>query len=117
MSEVIESDNCQIAVPSKDVDLDAIKNAASAACNLMRVLANADRLVLLCELSKHELCVSEIEEMLNIRQPTLSQQLTVLRDEGLVSTRRDGKKIYYSIASEQVLAVLRVLYEQFCPVK
>jgi len=117
MSEVIASDSCQLKTNSQDIDLDAMKSAASAACNLMRVLANADRLVLLCELSKHELCVSEIEEMLSIRQPTLSQQLTVLRDEGLVNTRREGKKIYYSIASEQVLAVLRVLYEQFCPVK
>ena len=57
-----------------------------------------------------------MEERLDIRQPTLSQQLTVLRDEGLVNTRRDGKKIYYSIASKPALAVLQVLYQQFCPI-
>jgi DNA-binding transcriptional ArsR family regulator len=47
-------------------------------------------------------------------QPTLSQQLTVLRDEELVTTRRDGKNIYYQIASPQALAVMNVLFEQFC---
>ena len=52
--------------------------------------------------------------MLGIVQPTLSQQLTVLRDEQLVSTRRDGKNIYYSINSPQALAVIQTLYQQFC---
>ena len=47
-------------------------------------------------------------------QPTLSQQLGVLREEGLVNTRRDGKNIYYSLDSPQVLAVMKVLYAQFC---
>ena len=56
----------------------------------------------------------ELEAMVGILQPTLSQQLGVLRDEGLVNTRRDGKNIYYSIASPQTLAVLKVLYTQFC---
>ena len=60
------------------------------------------------------MCVGEIEEELGIVQPTLSQQLLVLRDEGLVSTRRDGKNIYYKIKSLQAQAVLAVLYEQFC---
>ena len=49
-----------------------------------------------------------------IQQPTLSQQLAVLRAEELVTTRRDGKNIYYSVASPQVLALLQVLYSQFC---
>ena len=110
MSEILEANEIQ------DINLDGMKNAATSACNLMRVLANADRLMLLCQLAQHELCVSEMEETLGIRQPTLSQQLTVLRDEGLVNTRRDGKKIYYSIASQPALAVLQVLYQQFCPI-
>jgi DNA-binding transcriptional ArsR family regulator len=58
--------------------------------------------------------VGELEEILGIVQPTLSQQLTVLRDEELVTTRRDGKNIYYQIASPQALAVMNVLFEQFC---
>lgn len=96
------------------IDLNAMQQSAAAACGLMRVLANADRLMLLCQLARQELCVGDLEAMLEIRQPTLSQQLTVLRDEGLVATRREGKKIYYSIASQPALAVMQVLYQQFC---
>ena len=56
----------------------------------------------------------ELEELVGISQPTLSQQLGVLREEGLVNTRREGKNIYYQIASPQALAVMNVLFEQFC---
>lgn len=58
--------------------------------------------------------MGELEKLLGIVQPTLSQQLGVLRDEGLVSTRREGKNIYYRIDSPQALAVINVLYVQFC---
>ena len=58
--------------------------------------------------------MGELEELVGILQPTLSQQLSVLREEGLVSTRREGTAIYYRIDSEQALAVMAVLYEQFC---
>jgi DNA-binding transcriptional ArsR family regulator len=88
--------------------------AAGQACRLMKVLANADRLMILCQLSLGEKRVGELEEILGIVQPTLSQQLTVLRDEELVSTRREGKNIYYQIASPQALAVMNILYAQFC---
>jgi len=70
--------------------------------------------MILCEISQHERCVSELEEKLEIYQPTLSQQLTVLRKEKLVKTRREGKQIYYSLESSQALAVIEVLYQQFC---
>ena len=80
----------------------------------MKVLSNRDRMMILCEISQHERCVSELEEKLEIYQPTLSQQLTVLRREKLVKTRREGKQIYYSLASSQALAVMEVLYQQFC---
>ena len=92
-----------------------LRRAARQASGLLKALANPDRLLLLCQLSQAEHCVSELEQMLDIRQPTLSQQLAVLRDEGLVSTRRSGKQIYYQIASAQALAVLQTLYQQFCP--
>ena len=58
--------------------------------------------------------LGELEELVGISQPTLSQQLGVLREEGLVNTRREGKNIYYEIASAQALAVMNVLFEQFC---
>lgn len=97
------------------IELDAIREAADSACALMKVLSNPDRLLLLCELTQGERNVGELQEELGILQPTLSQQLAVLRDAELVATRREGKCIYYRIASEQALAVMQVLYTQFCP--
>jgi ArsR family transcriptional regulator len=96
------------------LDLEKMKTSAGHACRLMKVLSNPDRLLLLCQLSQGEKRVGELEELLGIVQPTLSQQLTVLRDEELVTTRRDGKNIYYQIASPQALAVMNVLFAQFC---
>lgn len=95
-------------------DLDQLKQSAGKACALLKALANPDRLLLLCQMTQGEFCVSELEEMTGIRQPTLSQQLTVLREEALVSTRREGKQIFYAIESMEAMAVMQVLYEQFC---
>ena len=96
------------------LELEQMHSAADQACKLMKVLSNPDRLMILCQLSKGELRVGEIEEILGIEQPTLSQQLTVLRDEDLVATRREGKSIYYQVKSPKALAVIEILYEQFC---
>lgn len=96
------------------LQLSEMQTAAGQACRLMKVLANADRLMILCQLSQGEKRVGELEELLGIAQPTLSQQLTVLRNEKLVSTRREGKNIYYKLTGPKVLALIEVLYEQFC---
>lgn len=96
------------------LDPEKMKSSAARACRLMRVLSNPDRLLLLCQLAREEKRVGELQENLGILQPTLSQQLTVLRDEALVTTRRDGKNIYYQIASPQALAVMNVLFDHFC---
>lgn len=101
-------------MPGSPVEIDAMREAAQSACALMKVLSNPDRMLLLCQLAEGEKNVGELQEALGIVQPTLSQQLAVLRDEELVETRRDGKNIYYSVASPQALAVLQVLYDQFC---
>ena len=99
-------------------DLQEMRTAASRACALLKVLGNPDRLMLLCQLTQGEFCVSELETLLGIAQPTLSQQLGVLREEQLVSTRREGKQIYYRIDSGEAQAVMQVLYEQYClPIK
>lgn len=96
------------------IELDALRDAAQEACGLLKVLGNPDRLLLLCELAAGERNVGELEVALGIVQPTLSQQLAVLRDANLVATRREGKNIYYQITSGQALAVMQVLYTQFC---
>lgn len=100
-----------------EIDLDDMRASASRTCGMLKTLSNPDRLLLLCQISQGERCVGDLEEALDIHQPTLSQQLGVLRDEGLVNTRREGKRIYYSIASKEALAVMQVLYEQFCGAK
>jgi DNA-binding transcriptional ArsR family regulator len=91
-----------------------LRQAADVASRLMKVLSNPDRLLLLCQLAQGEKCVGELEEIVGVAQPTLSQQLGVLRDEGLVATRREGKRIHYRIDSPRALAVMRVLYQEFC---
>jgi len=94
--------------------LEALRDAAEQACALMKVLGNPDRLMLLCELAQGERSVTQLQDALGIVQPTLSQQLAVLREEALVETRREGKQIYYRIASQAALAVMDVLYTAYC---
>lgn len=99
----------------KHIDLAVLQAAAGQACGLLKTLANPDRLLLLCQMTQGEFCVSDLETITGIRQPTLSQQLTVLREEKLVNTRREGKQVFYSIASKEAMAVLEVLYTLYCP--
>ncbi|MFZ2627429.1 MAG: metalloregulator ArsR/SmtB family transcription factor [Rugosibacter sp.] len=97
------------------LSIPAMRTAAGEAVAVLRALSNEDRLLLLCQLSQGERSVSELEALLDIRQPTLSQQLSVLRAEGLVTTRREGKYIYYAVADQNVLAILAMLYQLYCP--
>lgn len=107
-------DTLRMPKTTDSIDFDAMQSSAAKACALLRVLANQDRLMLLCQMTQGEFSVSELESALGIGQPTLSQQLTVLRKEALVTTRREGKQIFYNIASPEAMAVMQVLYEQFC---
>ncbi|QIC15253.1 ArsR/SmtB family transcription factor [Providencia vermicola] len=102
---------------SSELVLSAMKQAAIQTSSLLKTLGNPDRLLLLCQLTQGEACVSELEASLGIQQPTLSQQLTVLRHEGLVVTRREGKRIYYAIADEKLFTLLNTLYQLYCPVQ
>ena len=97
------------------IDTDTLRQGAAQAVASLKLLANEDRLLLLCQLSQGELCVSELETQLGIRQPTLSQQLGVLRVEGVVNTRRQGKNIYYSVADPAMLEIVAVLHRLYCP--
>ncbi|MGL4997184.1 MAG: ArsR/SmtB family transcription factor [Deefgea sp.] len=96
--------------------INAMRIAAAKATLTLKIMGNEDRLLLLCQMVDGEKCVSDFEELLDIRQPTLSQQLGVLRNAGLVNTRRDGKRIYYSLASDEVKALLSLLYNLYCPI-
>ena len=100
--------------PADSIDIESMRRAAEQASGLLKALGNMDRLLLLCQMTQGEFCVSELEALTGIRQPTLSQQLGVLRDEKLVHTRREGKQIHYSIASREAMAVMEVLYGLYC---
>lgn len=98
----------------QEVNFEKLRVSAEQATGLLKVMANSDRLMLLCQLSQGEKSVGELEEILGIKQPTLSQQLTVLRKAALVSTRREGKCIYYVISNTSALAIMNVLYQEIC---
>jgi DNA-binding transcriptional ArsR family regulator len=92
-----------------------MKNARKAS-DFLKALAHEHRLLLLCLLAERERSVTELEELLSLRQTTVSQQLARLRLDGLVTTRRDGKTIYYSLADAGTLKFVGVIYEMFCSV-
>jgi DNA-binding transcriptional ArsR family regulator len=92
-----------------------MKNARQAS-DFLKALAHEHRLLLLCLLAERERSVTELEELLSLRQTTVSQQLARLRLDGLVTTRRDGKTIYYSLADTSTLKFVRVIYDMFCAV-
>ena len=98
-------------------NMQPLKARIYAATCLLKALANPDRLMLLCHLLDQELSVGELEIQLGIPQPTLSQQLAVLRREQLVSTRREGKQIFYRVASPAAQDVLATLHRHFCDEK
>ena len=96
------------------LDLDVLLANARQASEFLKALSHEVRLLILCFLIDGEKSVSEIEKMLKLRQPAVSQQLARLRADGLVETRRNGKNIYYSLARSEVRDVIQVLHDVFC---
>lgn len=96
------------------LDLASMRVHAGEAVSMLKLLGNVDRLMLLCQLSLQERTVGELEQLTGIFQPTLSQQLGILRREGLVSTRREGKFIWYRLADARALQLMQMVYQLFC---
>jgi DNA-binding transcriptional ArsR family regulator len=103
-----------MSINTQTKSIEVLRESADIATALMKVLANPDRLMLLCQLSEGEKSVGELEKLTGIQQPTLSQQLTVLRENSVVKTRREGKNIFYNVSSKPALAIIDVLAEQIC---
>lgn len=99
--------------PKAEPEVD-LEEGAKQAARFLKALANENRLLILCHLAEKEMSVTELEDSLGIRQPTLSQQLARLRTENLVATRREGKTIYYHLASEEAGKTLELMYGLFC---
>ncbi|HEX5507078.1 MAG TPA: metalloregulator ArsR/SmtB family transcription factor [Pseudolabrys sp.] len=104
----------QIETGGRARDLDRMVGNAKRASSFLKALAHENRLMILCILAEGEKSVGELEHMLALRQPTVSQQLARLRADELVSTRRDGKIIYYSLASSDVRVLIGAMYDVFC---
>jgi DNA-binding transcriptional ArsR family regulator len=96
------------------VDADTMVKQAEAAASFLKALSHEGRLMILCHLTTGEKSVTELENLLESRQAAVSQQLARLRLEGLVSCRREGKAIYYSIADDRVRRMIDLVYDLFC---
>ena len=103
----------KIQVPS-GFDLQRMQAHAGEAARLLKALANERRLQVLCLLAGGEHSVGELNERLDVSQPALSQHLAVLREEGLVDTRREAQTIHYSLAPGPAAAVMATLYAAYC---
>jgi DNA-binding transcriptional ArsR family regulator len=97
------------------LEIKAMHDASEQLIMVLKSFANHDRLLILCHLSQQELNVSQIEQVTQIHQPTLSQQLMILRKSHAVVTRRVGKQIFYSVQDPKILKVLNTLYHLYCP--
>lgn len=97
-----------------DEQIDEMAESTKQATALLKALAHEGRLMILCHLSGGEKTVTELEGLLAQNQPAVSQQLARLREEGIISARRDGRAIYYSLADGRARAVLELIYDLFC---
>ena len=111
------SAQAQIKPRDPELDIDTMIGSARRAADLLKALSHETRLIILCLLVEGEKSVTEIEQLLSLRQPAVSQQLARLRADGLVDTRREGKNIYYSLARPEVREVIGALHATFCKPK
>lgn len=95
-------------------DLEKMMDNAQRASNFLKAISHEGRLMILCHLASGEKSVTELEDILSARQSAVSQQLTRLRLEGLVTPRRDGKTIYYRLTDDRPQQIMEVVYDLFC---
>jgi ArsR family transcriptional regulator len=95
-------------------NLETMLDQAHNAADFLKAISHEGRLMILCHLAAGEKSVTELEELLSARQAAVSQQLSRLRLEGLVTPRRDGKAIYYSLTDRRAVQMLEVIYDLFC---
>jgi DNA-binding transcriptional ArsR family regulator len=96
------------------MEIDQLVENAALAERYMKILANQNRLMILCSLVNGELSVGELNAIVPLSQSALSQHLAILREQGMVSTERDGQTIRYAISDEKVSMLMQAMYEVFC---
>jgi DNA-binding transcriptional ArsR family regulator len=120
-----EGDAMSAAVPSPVVvsskadggvspELEQMMQNARRASDYLKALSHENRLLLLCLMAERERSVGELENLLSMRQSAVSQQLARLRLDGLVTTRREGKSVFYSLANDDIRSLISVIYDMFC---
>ena len=97
-----------------DEELDKMVDNATTASNFLKAISHEGRLMILCHLASGEKSVTELEDLLSARQAAVSQQLSRLRLEGLVTPRRDGKTIFYRLTDDRPKQIMEVVYDLFC---
>jgi len=97
-----------------ETEIDDMIENARRATNFLKALSHEGRLLILCHLASGEKSVTELESLLSARQAAVSQQLARLRLEGLVTFRRDGKAVYYSLHDHKAKRMIEVVYDMFC---
>lgn len=100
-----------------DASLQALIPKAEEAEQFLKALANAHRLMILCELLEGEACVTQLQKAVGLSQSSLSQHLARLRQDALVKTRRESRTIYYSLADDRVKRMIALLHDIFCAVR
>ncbi len=101
-------------VEFENIDTESMRRNAADAVRLLKSLANENRLMIMCVLAEGELSVSQLNRRIDLSQSALSQHLAILREQGLVRTRRESQTIYYSLADTAAIGVLDRLHEIFC---
>lgn len=120
-SDAAQSDGARVSTilpridePMDDATWKRIRENAETASDFLKAISHEGRLMILCALANGEKSVTEIEAMLATRQAAVSQQLSRLRLEGLVTARRDGKQIYYRLTDDRARMIIERVYELFC---
>ncbi len=96
------------------MNLSEMSETAETVSDLMKVLSSKNRLMILCQLVEGEKSVGALARLLELRDAAMSQQLSLLRKDGLVKTRRDGQTIYYALARSDISNLMQFLYETYC---
>ena len=96
------------------LDFDAMKRNASTAVSLLKGLANESRLMIVCVLSEGELSVGQLNQRIKLSQSALSQHLAVLREQGMVQTRRESQTIYYRLSDTAAIDIIKLLHDVYC---
>ncbi len=99
---------------ANDIDFEAMHENASNAVRLLKSLANESRLIVMCVLAEGEISVGRLNRRIDLSQSALSQHLAILRDQGLVKTRRESQTIYYSLSDSDAIGLIRKLHDIFC---